>query len=146
MTLNGAIMQLVELHEHSMMPVFFKPALANVIDTISELEEPTQTNAEATQDFGKDTNVPSIDCISRQAAIKLAIDLDCESRGVIKESKCREIENRYNMIPSAQPQIVRCKDCAKHEYCRTSTVWAIPPKDDWYCADAERRTDAETKV
>lgn len=43
------------------------------------------------------------DLISRQAAIKLAIDLDCESRGIIKESKCREIENRYNMIPAAQP-------------------------------------------
>lgn len=37
--------------------------------------------------------------------------------------------------------VTRCKDCAKHEYCRTSTVWAIPPKDDWFCADAERRTD-----
>ena len=37
--------------------------------------------------------------------------------------------------------LVRCKDCAKREYCRTSTVWAIPPKDDWFCADAERRTD-----
>lgn len=42
------------------------------------------------------------DLISRQAAIKLAIDLDCESRGIIKESKCREIEDRYNMIPAAQ--------------------------------------------
>ena len=44
------------------------------------------------------------DLISRQAAIKLAIDLDFESRGVLKESKCREIVNRYNMIPSIQPE------------------------------------------
>lgn len=44
------------------------------------------------------------DLISRQAAIKLAIDLDYESRGILKESKCREIENRYNMIPSAQSE------------------------------------------
>ena len=43
--------------------------------------------------------------------------------------------------PSAQPEIIRCKDCTKREYCRTSTVWAIPPKDDWYCADAERREE-----
>ena len=42
------------------------------------------------------------DLIRRQDAIKLAIDLDYESRGILKESKCREIENRYNMIPSAQ--------------------------------------------
>ena len=73
----------------------------------------------------------------------------------IKEVGCDEIifmpkhgmkawdENgvEYTMTPSAQPEIIRCKDCAKHEYCRTSTVWAIPPKDDWYCADAERGTD-----
>lgn len=38
-------------------------------------------------------------------------------------------------------QIVRCKDCIKREICRTSTIWAVTPKDDWYCADAERRTD-----
>ena len=35
--------------------------------------------------------------------------------------------------------VVRCKDCAKREYCRTSTVWAVAPDDDWYCADAERK-------
>lgn len=44
-------------------------------------------------------------------------------------------------LPSAQPEIIRCKDCIKREICRTSTVWAVPPKDDWYCGDAERRTD-----
>lgn len=44
------------------------------------------------------------DLISRKAAIKLAIDLDYESRGILKESRCREIENRYNMIPPAQPE------------------------------------------
>lgn len=47
-----------------------------------------------------------MDLIERQAAIKLAIDLDYESRGILKESKCKEIENRYNMIPSAQSDIV----------------------------------------
>ena len=38
-------------------------------------------------------------------------------------------------------QIVRCKDCAKREYCRTSNTWAVAPNDDWFCADAERRED-----
>lgn len=38
MTLNGAIMQLVELSEHPMMPVIFRPAIQKVIETISELE------------------------------------------------------------------------------------------------------------
>lgn len=39
MTLNGAIMQLVELSEHPMMPVIFRPAIQKVIETISELED-----------------------------------------------------------------------------------------------------------
>lgn len=38
MTLNGAIMQLVLLSEHPMMPVIFRPAIQKVIETISELE------------------------------------------------------------------------------------------------------------
>ena len=39
MTLNGAIMQLVELSEHPRMPIIFRPAIQKVIETISELEE-----------------------------------------------------------------------------------------------------------
>ena len=38
MTLNGAIMQLVELSEHPIMPVIFRPSIQKVIETISELE------------------------------------------------------------------------------------------------------------
>ena len=61
-----------------------------------------------------ETNVG--DMISRQAAIKLAIDLDYESRGVLKESKCREIENRFNMIPSAHPELNEwCTDCKEYD-------------------------------
>ena len=41
-------------------------------------------------------------------------------------------------------EIVRCKDCIFHGLCRTSPKWAVAPKDDWYCADAERRTDEQT--
>ena len=44
-------------------------------------------------------------------------------------------------LPPAQSEIIRCKDCAKRKYCRTSTVWAVAPDDDWYCADAERVTN-----
>ena len=41
MTLNGAIMQLVEMRENSMMPEVFKPYLDKVIETVSECEEPS---------------------------------------------------------------------------------------------------------
>lgn len=42
MTLNGAIMQLVEMRENSMMPAVFKPFLDKVIGTISECVEPSE--------------------------------------------------------------------------------------------------------
>lgn len=41
MTLNEAIMQLVEMRENSMMPIIFKPYLDKVIETISECDEPS---------------------------------------------------------------------------------------------------------
>ena len=50
MTINGAIMELVMLCEHPMMPNFFKPSIQKVIETISEAElvEPAYT-ADTTQ-------------------------------------------------------------------------------------------------
>lgn len=39
--------------------------------------------------------------------------------------------------------VVRCKDCKKRDVCRTSNIWATPTADDWFCADGERREDAE---
>ena len=38
MTINGAIMELVMLCEHPMMPNYFKPSIQKVIETISEAE------------------------------------------------------------------------------------------------------------
>ena len=42
MTLNGAIMQLVEMRENSMMPFIFKPYFDKVIETVSECVEPSE--------------------------------------------------------------------------------------------------------
>lgn len=41
----------------------------------------------------------------------------------------------------ALEEIIRCKDCKKRVYCRTSRVWAVAPSDNLYCADAERKED-----
>ena len=49
--------------------------------------------------------------------------------------------NDIMRFPSSQPEIIRCKDCKKREHCRTTNTWAVAPSDDWFCADAERRTD-----
>ena len=78
MTLRGAIIQLEELRDNSMMPVIFKPYFDKVIETVSE---------------------------------------------------CKE--------PSAQPEIVRCKDCLMHGVCRFEQGLGL----DGYCSQAERRTD-----
>ena len=78
------------------------------------------------------------DSISRQAAIEAHCEL-CPDRGSCSDI-CPDVEV-FKLLPSAEPEIIRCKDCGKREICRTSTVWAVAPGDDWFCADAERRTD-----
>ena len=41
---------------------------------------------------------------------------------------------------------VTCRECCRRKTCRTTTVWAHPPSDDWFCADGKRKeaTDAST--
>lgn len=51
-----------------------------------------------------------------------------------------DIEVWINELPSAEPEIIRCRDCVKREICRTTNIWAVAPDDDWFCGDAERRT------
>ena len=50
-------------------------------------------------------------------------------------------EDLKNLPTADVVEVVRCKNCSKKEYCRTSNVWAVPPSDDWFCADGERRED-----
>lgn len=72
------------------------------------------------------------DLISRQAAIDMirlyredeAVDLD-------------ELESSIALLPSAQPEIIRCKDCLMHGVCRFEQGLGL----DGYCSQAERRTD-----
>ena len=48
---------------------------------------------------------------------------------------------------SAQPEIIRCKDCKHRDPedkkcdCGHDIIWQLPRCDNWYCADAERRTE-----
>lgn len=52
-----------------------------------------------------------------------------------------------NEVPIAQQEIVRCKDCKHRDTedrkcdCGHDIMWQLPRQDEWYCADAERRTD-----
>ena len=62
--------------------------------------------------------------------------------------RCEDCENFSKtrlLIP--QPEIIRCKDCEHRDpedkKCDSghSIQWQLPRSDDWFCADAERRTD-----
>ncbi len=89
------------------------------------------------------TETHACDCISRQAAIDAHYEY-CNKHpdAGFPVWSLKILED----LPSAQPEIIRCKDCIFHGLCRTSTRWAVAPKDDWFCADAERRTDVDANT
>ena len=76
MTINGAIMELVMLCEHPMMPNFFKPSIQKVIETISEAElvEPTDT-----------ADTPQTETKTETENSNLAFELVNDSQGLVNE-------------------------------------------------------------
>ena len=96
---------------------------------------------------GTDTNVGSNDLISRSDAIDAVDKLSDEPIGYLEA-----VIDALVDLPSAQPEIIRCNDC-KH----WDTSWEnnFAPnyhycplidgtrRGDFYCADAERRTDEQ---
>lgn len=54
------------------------------------------------------------------------------------------IEKVLNELPSAQPDIIRCRECKFNTYskkCLNPDSFFLVPADDFYCGYAERRTD-----
>ncbi len=52
--------------------------------------------------------------------------------------KCnKEIRKSLKDLPSAQPEVIRCKDCLMHGVCRFEQGLGL----DGYCSQAKRRTD-----
>ena len=86
------------------------------------------------------------DYIDRQAAIDAFVDLYDRVAFFDKEIAARAI-GIIKALPSAQPEIIRCKDCEWSEpvsgylLCGAWEAKAVD-KDD-FCSDAERRTDDE---
>ena len=88
------------------------------------------------------------DLISRQAAID-ALEIEYKAVGILGEqwaiSQCIDA---IKQLPSAQPEIVRCKDCEYGEqdevgrwFCRGIGCQIGSEDGSGYCADAERRND-----
>lgn len=91
------------------------------------------------------TNLAEVgtDCISRQAAIDAV-------NGLTYPSSLMDVKRILIDLPPAEPQIIRCKDCKNWD-----TTWTndfspnyhycpmvdVVRKEDWFCADAERKTE-----
>ena len=64
-----------------------------------------------------------------------------------------ELFGNSEQLPSAQPEIIRCKDCEYGEqdevgrwFCRSLGCQIGNEDGSGYCADAERRTDANNNL
>ena len=85
-----------------------------------------------------------LDALDKSAIYGWSLQEDAAAR--------RWAERVVELMPTAEPEIIRCKDC-KNWDTTWQNDWAknyhyCPIVDgtrdgDWYCADAERRTDGE---
>ena len=99
---------------------------------------------------------PCDDTISRQDALRAFMyatngerlpDYDCDNYPVTYDLRC--IKKTLRALPSAQPEIIRCKDCKywrEHKYAKETKRYipfcgfnAIYTKSDDFCSRAERR-------
>ena len=81
------------------------------------------------------------DLISRQAAIDAIKELCLHytpTKSVFHPHMDFVIEELTN-LPSAQPEIIRCKDCRNNHWCNIQE--AAMAGDNFFCGAAERRTD-----
>ena len=97
------------------------------------------------------------DCISRQAAIdeieyeleminsaldSITLDFNARERLRQRRGEAREILNSIQQLPSAQPEIIRCKDCKHRDvekgFCegRGWPMQLVP--DNGFCDKGER--------
>lgn len=93
-----------------------------------------------------------MDLIDRQAAIATAVSaaIDWHRLANPQYSIAYCIGEAMRQLPSVQPQpeIVRCKDCKYYNAGFECLVegYGIERDKDWYCADAERRTNERMDV
>ena len=58
-----------------------------------------------------------------------------------------EIPEHGRLIDGKAPEIIRCGECRHRDPedkkcdCAHDIIWQLARDDNWYCADAERRTD-----
>ena len=82
------------------------------------------------------------DLISRQAAIDAILAIkdygNSDRANALGLAECA-----VTTLPSAQPEIIRCKDCKHWDGVDTCDVIDAPVWDNDFCSMAERRSDEE---
>jgi len=85
------------------------------------------------------TETHACNLIDRQAAID-ALHMHLMYR-MSTESNKQRLDAWINNLPSAQPEIIRCKDCRNNHWCNIQE--AAMAGDNFFCGAAERRTDEQ---
>lgn len=90
-----------------------------------------------------------MDLISREDAIRW-VKTECNPYGkpTLEFESGKKVIEHLEQMPSAQPEIIRCKDCKFYSPMNRETKTGICNLimhqnfgDNWFCAGAERRTD-----
>ncbi len=90
------------------------------------------------------------DLISRQKAIEELLSLNDQCNSVYYTKCIDDAVYALEILPSAQPDIIRCKDCKWASY---DCEWCLNPdapvggdecarlyiEPDWFCADGKRK-------
>ena len=117
---------------------YFYGGILYAINAVQDLSSAQPKSEERTAESAQ--NVPNDELISKKAAINAHCEL-CEDKGFCGDI-CPDVEV-FRLIPSAQPELIRCKDCKYADddgVCQNSVGLAIQDDDD-FCSRAERRTD-----
>lgn len=84
---------------------------------------------------------PCEDCVSRKVIMR---HYDSGEYKHVNHISRNGLLDYIEQLPSAQPEIIRCRDCTK---CQYDTLFdqhlcnGIEVSEDFYCENAERRTD-----
>lgn len=117
----------------------------DVLGTTEQTQEAVKIAVEALlETSGKDP-------IEREAVVEILHEA-MQNRSESEENLIGEIVCKVDLLPSAQPEIIRCRECKHSEHWYRDKarcfLWheeGIDVFEDGYCSYAERRTDADMR-
>lgn len=85
------------------------------------------------------------DLISRQAAVDMLMERASNLRGIVGDlgGACSGAAKLIAQLPSAQPEIIRCKDCLWRIGSDCTRFTDLPVYMDDYCGRAKRRGEQD---